>query len=181
MPKRTEPDLVRLADVLDRHRVDFLVVGGVAARAHGASRPTQDLDCLVRRTRENLEHIAAALVELHAHLRVSGLTDDEMAALPIQIDADTLARAELSTWRTDAGDLDLLADIPDRQGARRRYEDLVDGSSRIDSEGVSIRVASLQDVIASKEWANRAKDQEALPELRDLARGNTAASDQTGE
>ena len=46
-----------------------------------------------------------------------------MAALPVQIDAETLARTELSTWRTDAGDLDLLGDIPDREGARRRYED----------------------------------------------------------
>jgi hypothetical protein len=177
LPEQTGPDLVRLAEVLDRHGVEYLVVGGVAARAHGASRPTQDLDCLVRRGRENLERLAAALVELHAHLRVSGLTEDEMAALPVQLDAETLARTELSTWRTDAGDLDLLSDIPDSEGSRRRYEDLVANSSRIDSDGVSVRVASLQDVIASKEWANRAKDQEALPELRQLGRERDQASE----
>lgn len=43
LPEDTEADLVRLAEVLDRHGVEYLVVGGVAARAHGASRPTQDL------------------------------------------------------------------------------------------------------------------------------------------
>lgn len=67
-------------------------------------------------------------------------------------------------------DLDLLADIPDRQGTRQKYEDLLARSSRIDADGVSIRVASLDDVIASKEWAGRAKDREALPELKELAR-----------
>ncbi len=170
LPEDLEADLVRLAEVLDRHGVEYLVVGGVAARAHGASRPTQDLECLVRRARENLERLAEALLELHAHLRVSGLSEEEMAALPVRVDAETLARAELSTWRTDAGDLDLLADIPDRQGTRQKYEDLLARSSRIDADGVSIRVASLDDVIASKEWAGRAKDREALPELKELAR-----------
>jgi hypothetical protein len=35
--------------------------------------------------------------------------------------------------------------------------------------GFAIRVAALEDIIASKEWANRPKDQAALPELRALA------------
>jgi hypothetical protein len=38
----------------------------------------------------------------------------------------------------------------------------------MDAGGLSIRVAALDDVIASKEWADRPKDHEALPELRTL-------------
>ena len=156
--------------MLDRYGVEYMVVGGVAARAHGATRGTQDLDCLVHRTRANLENLAEALNELHAHLRVRGLSDEEMSALPVQIDAETLARSEISTWRTDAGDVDILADIPSDIGPRRTYEDLVPRAARLEADGVAILVASLDDVIRSKERANRAKDREALPELRELAK-----------
>jgi hypothetical protein len=38
---------------------------------------------------------------------------------------DTFNRAELTTWMTDAGPLDLLHDIPDRDGTRRPFEELV--------------------------------------------------------
>ena len=37
-------DIDRLLTTLDRHEVDFLLVGGVAAIAYGARRPTADLD-----------------------------------------------------------------------------------------------------------------------------------------
>jgi len=124
----------------------------------------------VQRTRLNLERVADALVELHAHLRVTGLSDAEMAALPLPIDAETLARSELSTWRTDAGDVDILADIPGPGGARRRYEELIEKSHRLEADGVEVRSADLDDVLESKRWANRSKDREALPELEELAR-----------
>ncbi len=78
-----EPDLARIVSVLDRHRVEYLIVGGHATRAYGAQRMTHDSDCLVKTGRENLERLAAALRELNARLRVSGLSDEESAALPI--------------------------------------------------------------------------------------------------
>lgn len=40
------PDVQRIVAVLDRHRVDYLVVGGMAAALQGAIRPTLDFDCL---------------------------------------------------------------------------------------------------------------------------------------
>ena len=58
-----EPDIHRLVEVLDRHGVEYLMVGGVAARAYGAV--------------DNFERLAAAMVELHARLRVEGLSDAE--------------------------------------------------------------------------------------------------------
>jgi len=42
-------DVVRLIETLESHQVDYLVVGGVAAIAYGALRPTQDVDCVVGR------------------------------------------------------------------------------------------------------------------------------------
>lgn len=109
--------------------------------------------------------------ELNARLRVEGLGDAEAALLPTRLDRDTLGRMEISTWRTDAGDFDVLTDIPARDGRRLRYEELVERSSVQDVHGIAVQVAALDDVIASKEWADRPKDREALPELRGLAAG----------
>lgn len=159
----------RVIAVLDQHGVEYLVVGGVAARAYGATRETKDFDCLVRRARDNLDRLAAAMRELHARLRVHGLSQAEAAQLPMQIDATTLNAMEISTWSTDAGDLDVLVDIPGRDGVRRQYEDLAARAHVLDYSGVSVRVAGLDDIIASKEWANRPKDRAALPELHELS------------
>lgn len=164
-------DIDRLLATLDRHQVDFLLVGGVAAIAHGATRPTTDLDCLARRSRQNLERLAAAMRELNARLRVAGLSDEEAAELPARLDSDTLARLEISTWRTDAGDFDVLTDIPARDGRRLRYDELIGRAAVQEVHGIAVHVAALEDVIASKEWADRPKDRAALPELRELASG----------
>ena len=168
--------MAQIVQVFSAHRVDYLVVGGIATRAYGSTRPTTDFDCLVRRAAYNLERLGAAMRELNARLRVEGLSDEEAAELPVQIDALTLSRTEISTWRTDAGDIDLLVDISGKGGRLWRYEDLASSARRIQVAGVYIRVASLQDVIASKEQANRAKDREALPELYELRakRGSTS-------
>jgi len=48
------------------------------------------------------------------------------------LDATSLGRMEISTWRTDAGDVDIVVGIPDRQGSERRYEELGDGARRLD-------------------------------------------------
>jgi hypothetical protein len=102
---------------------------------------------------------------MHARLRVEGLTDAESAELPVQIDGLTLSRSEISTWRTDAGALDVLVDMPDRGGHHLSYVELSGGAERLDLASVAIRVAGLEAIIESKEWADRPKDHQALPEL----------------
>lgn len=179
MPKRPEDspqlDLERLLRTLKGHGVEFLLVGGGAAQAYGATRPTVDLDCVPRRDAQNLARLASAMRELNARLRVHGLDDHEASQLPVVLDAESLARAELSTWRTDAGDLDILADIPDGDGRRMRYSELAARARDLDLSGIVVQVAALEDVISSKEWAGRPKDLEALPELRSLRSGSSQA------
>jgi len=164
------PDLKRLTDALARHGVEYLLVGGIASRAYGAQRPTYDVDCLPAPSPENLGRLAAAMRDLHARLRVEGLSDEESALLPVQLSGSTLVRMEISTWCTDAGDFDILTSLPDRNGRHMRYQELVERASELDLDGIVLRVAALDDVIASKEWANRPKDHDALPELRSLRR-----------
>jgi hypothetical protein len=67
------PDLQRITNALARHHVEYLLVGGIAARAYGALRPTYDVDCMPEPSRDNLDRLAAATRDLHARLHVEGL------------------------------------------------------------------------------------------------------------
>jgi hypothetical protein len=119
-------------------------------------------------SKENLGRLAGAMHELNARLRVEGLSDDDAHALPLPLDAESLSRMDISTWRTDAGDFDVLTAIPTRNGGRAYYNQLAERAERVRVGGVVVWVASLADIIESKEWADRPKDREALPELREL-------------
>lgn len=169
-----------LVEALERHGIEYLVVGGVAANSYGAQRTTEDMDCLVGRSHANLERLASAMKELGARIRAEGVSDEEAKALPIPLDGRTLANYELSTWTTDAGWFDVLSNIPARDGRRLSYEDLAQRSHLVHGDGFAIRAAALEDIIASKEWANRPKDHEALGELHAIMAGEVAGDHTTG-
>ena len=93
---------------------------------------------------------------------------EDARQLPLRLDAATLAAFGSSTWTTDAGPLDLLVELRDPTGGRHPYADLASRAVDVVVGKVTIRVASLDDIIASKEYAGRPKDLEALPELQAL-------------
>ncbi|TFH20449.1 MAG: hypothetical protein E4H05_02280, partial [Acidimicrobiales bacterium] len=156
----------RALESLNRHGVEYVLVGGLGARAHGATRPTSDIDLVPNRDDDNLGRLAAALLELNARLRVGGMTDDEARQLPVQLDAETLRSFGSSTWMTDAGPIDVLRDRRDRQGGDVAFDELILRGGDQQIGAVVVHVAALDDIIASKEHADREKDREALPELR---------------
>jgi len=164
-------DLPRLIATLNRHSVEYLIVGGAAAFAYGVTRPTDDADCVVRRDRANLDRLADALVELNARLRVGGMTDAEARMLPVKVDGGMFDAAGMSTWMTDAGPLDVLAGLEASDGRMVPYEELLERSTVLHGDGFEIRAAALEDIIRAKERADRPKDREALPELRALRDG----------
>ena len=161
-----------LLGTLSRHGVRFVLVGGLAAQVHGASRATQDADICPEWNAENLSHLAAALTELGARLKIGERSVD---TLEVELDARTIHSFEIGTWRTMAGDVDVLLGIP---GASRRdlvrYEELAANAVELRIDRIRILVASLADIIRSKEVTGRPKDLEALHELRQI-RGDPAA------
>jgi hypothetical protein len=160
------PELHRdeILALLQRHRVEFLMVGGQAATAYGAQRPTADLDIVIRWSPENLDRMGQVLVEADAGARVEGMAD--AFKLPHR-DGQFLAGMELSTWRSPLGDVDVLRGLPSPHG-EIRYDDLLDRAENLRIDDYAVMVASLNDVIVSKETTNRPSDIAALPELRQL-------------
>lgn len=151
-----EPFDPKLAlEVLNRHGVAFVVIGAIAAIAQGYPLNTGDLDVTPQRSRENVERLVAALIELDAKLR----TPQEPVAFPV--DVPMLEAADAWTLTTSAGDLDLVF-VP---AGTRGYDDLRRDAVQV-TIGVPVLVASLRDVIRMKEGSNRPKDQAQLPALR---------------
>lgn len=146
--------------VLERHRVAYVVIGGLAAALHGAAHITMDIDITPSPDPDNLARLSGALKELGARVR----TTDAPEGLAFDHDAASLGRVGVWNLVTHYGDLD-ISFVP---SGTTGYDDLRRDAVVLDIYGVRPSVASLADVVRSKEAANRDKDRLALPVLRRL-------------
>lgn len=152
------PDLIGILEELDRHGVRFVIVGGLAANLLGSSVLTNDVDICYARDDKNLERLAAALTALGVSLRGAP------PGLPFKPDAPTLRAGDRFTFDTRLGPLDILGG-PDGSGG---YETLRRTARLFSIRGVQVWVCSLDDLIAMKRAAGRAKDRIMVEELTAL-------------
>lgn len=152
-------DGVAILKVLASHEVSFVVIGGWAAVAHGSPIPTRDVDVVPENERTNLTRLSEALRELEAKVRNG---DEE--PLPFAHDATSLAGSAFWNLTTKHGDLDLSFQPSGTQG----YADLRRDAIEVTLRGTPVLLASLADIVRSKEAAGRDKDRRALPILREL-------------
>ncbi|MGH3494865.1 MAG: hypothetical protein ACRDQ1_16740 [Sciscionella sp.] len=129
---------------------------------HGAVRPTRDIDITPAATADNLARLIAALHDLHAGIRVNDLPD----GLPFDTSPDALRGMKMLNLRTGHGDLDLTFAPAGFLGG---YDDLVGQADQHVIAGITVLVATIEDIIASKTEAGRQKDLLARPELHKLA------------
>ena len=152
-------DAAALLRVLTAHSVRFIVIGGLAALLQGSPYQTEDCDVTPESTLENLERLSAALHELDARVRAEGGT-----SLAFAHDGRSLGNAAVWNLVTRYG----LLDISMCPAGTTGYGDLARDARTLDIDGLSVAVASLADVIRSKQAANRDKDHRTLPLLRRL-------------
>ena len=150
-----------ILEILERHKVLYVVIGGLAAELRGSPYFTRDVDVTPARTQENFTRLAAALKELDAKLRIPDMDEP----LVIALDERTFAQGTTWTFVTKHGYLD-IALLPD---GTRGYDDLRRSATYEQiTDSVTILVAALADVIRSKEAAGREKDRAVLPILRQV-------------
>jgi hypothetical protein len=145
----------KLLQALVTANVEFIIVGGAAATAHGSARLTEDLDIVYRRTPENVEHMVAALLPYDPYLRGAP------PGLPFQWDRRTISNGLNFTLITALGAIDLLGEIT----GGGNYDDLLPHSIELQLFGLKSLCLGLERLIHVKRAAGRPKDFEAIAEL----------------
>jgi len=151
-------DFGSIVEVLDDGSVEVILIGGLAAQAHGDPRLTQDTDFLYRRSSENMSRLAFALAAHSPYLRGAP------PGLPFRFDAPTIQRGLNFTLTTDLGDIDLLGEV----AGIGTYDVALLHSIRLPVFGRELAVLDLPTLIRSKRAAGRPKDLEAIAELEAL-------------
>jgi len=144
-----------LLESLERNKVAFVIVGGIAATLHGSARLTFDLDVVYERTPSNLERLVEALVPFTPYLRGAP------PGLPFKFDVETLKRGLNFTLTTSDGPVDLLGEVSgigNYAAARGRADEA-------QMFGGTYYFLELDALIISKKAAGRPKDFEAIAEL----------------
>jgi len=152
-------DAGAIFETLDRHRVDYVLIGGMAVQTHGHVRMTNDADLIPSPDPDNLERLAAALRELGARVLNPGHEDEPVTA-------EMLPRATIWQFTTDHGGVDVLHEVP----GGREFNELRSAALRVSLGSTEIQVAGLDDLIRMKVARGRPVDLEdvaALTELHD--------------
>ena len=136
-----KPEFLKAIRCLHDAQVDFVVIGGVAMQLHGGAHLTEDIDFSFAPTEENRERLAATINTLHPRVRVLNL-------------------------QTDLGGIDLLP-LPSGIDS---FAGLWNRAAVMEIDEMTVRVASLDDLMAMKTAAGRPKDQRHLMELSALKR-----------
>lgn len=158
MPDQFVPE--RILGVLTEHEVQFVLIGGMGAVAHGSPLPTRDVDIAPEASRANLDRLANALSALDARIRHPEIPE----GLAFSCDATSLAAAIFWNLTTRFGDLDISFTPAGTTG----YAGLAADAKPFRFRGVTVQLASLADIVRSKAAADRPKDHRALPVLREL-------------
>ena len=148
-------DFNRLLLALVKGKVEFVIVGGVAANLHGSARLTMDLDVVYGRSKENIRRLVRALAPLQPYLRGAP------SGLPFHFDVETVNAGLNFTLTTNAGPLDLLGEMV----GGFTYEVVAKRSKFVMLSGMRCRVIDVDALIEAKLAAGRPKDLEVIAEL----------------
>jgi hypothetical protein len=160
----SELDIQGLLEELAAASVEYIVIGGVAVGFHGYVRATKDLDVVPAPDPGNLERLAEVLRALDAEL--DGAGDFEEGELPDPLDPDVLAQGGNWVLQTRLGRFDVMQ----WQGESELWGVLAPAALEVDLDGLTVKVASYDDLVALKRQAGRPSDLEDLERLRQ-ARG----------
>ncbi|TGK05158.1 hypothetical protein EHQ53_16065 [Leptospira langatensis] len=154
----------KILELLEAARIDYILIGGLAATAFGSSRLTTDIDLIYSRTEENQRKILKMFSSLNPYLRGAP------PGLPFHFDERTLSSGLNFTLKTELGDIDLLAEVPGGN-----YESLKNDMIELEIFGQRCKCIGLKKLIELKKASGRPKDFEAIAELEAILEENGLA------
>jgi hypothetical protein len=159
----TEFQLIGYLLLLTEADVAFLIVGGVSARLQGAATTTQDIDIMPESSPENLARLARALSTPHTEKKASDATSYTGHST---VDPMEFRTNDVSSYRTTHGVIDVIMELRGVGG----YDFVLRHAKRYEWQGRVLMLASLDDIIVSKETSDRAKDWRAMDALHHARR-----------
>ena len=159
------PNLEGLLERLLRHEVEFVVIGGYAAMAHGSTYVTFDVDVCTVLTGTNLERIHAAVADLHPCHRMTP------QKIPFTLPGDLEHGFKNVYLKTDFGQIDCLGSLPDVGN----YEFAKTHSISIKLPFGECRFLDCPTLIRAKEVVGRPKDFLVVAQLRAILDANSSS------
>jgi hypothetical protein len=159
-----EFDPRRMLEIFAKHRVEYVVVGGIGGALHGSPMSTDDVDIVPDLKKTNLDSLAAALNEMNARIQSSEAPE----GIAVQFTGKDLQKwivdFRFLNLSTDYGKLDLIH----RPSGTAGYRDLARNAETLQVGDLGVRIAALEDIIRSKQAVARERDLAQLPTLRML-------------
>ena len=135
--------------------IEFVIIGGVAARIHGSSYATDDLHVCYERSKKNLQKISDWLQRHHASLRGAP------ANLPFVPDVNTFHAGLNFTFLTDVGSIDFIGEVQ----PVGFYPTVLQHSLSLEVFGIQCRIIDIDTLIQIKKIISRPKDLAVALEL----------------
>ncbi len=152
-------DLSELTRRLVQAEVEFVLVGGFAAVAHGVTLVTRDVDICCRFSEVNLMRIQKALADLHPVHR-------SRPELPLHLTPELCASLKNLYLKTDLGVVDCLGEVLGVGDFGRVWENSIE----LELPVGTCRVLGIDAMIAAKEAMNREHDRITVNQLRQIKR-----------
>jgi predicted nucleotidyltransferase len=150
--------LIKLLEILTEAKVNFVLVGGAAAYAHGSAMVTQDLDICGELSSDNLLRLVNALAPYQPRHRIGV---HKAAFTPEQATAESFKNIYLAT---DIGQVDFLGAIK----GIGDYTEVEKGSEVISMDSFSFKILSISKLIEAKQAMGRPRDLETVSILKQI-------------
>jgi hypothetical protein len=149
-------DASEIFRILAEHRVDYVLIGGIAVQTHGHVRMTNDADLIPSPEPANLARLVDALNALGARVLNPGHEENP-------IDATMLPRETIWQFTTRAGGIDVMLEVP----GGREFAELREATLEVQLGEITVPVAGFEDLIRMKEARGRKTDLEDIAALTD--------------
>jgi hypothetical protein len=147
-------DYLGIFEQLHKHRVKYLLCGGLAVNIYGIPRMTADIDLILDFDKENLNQFEICVVNAfyQSQIPVSlSILSTQQERIKLVKEKNLIALSYFNT-RGNVMSMDVLIDVP------LNFADMWERKTTRTSDDTDIHVVSVNDLIKLKEYSNRKQD-----------------------